>query len=391
MELIKKTPTRIKILLMGIIFAVLILSHFILPAQASKKDPQDDQIHVIEQELNKEKEQLFKFGKKEQHLLDQLSELEQKILSQRRYLNELKRKIRLGKTELSRHQKQQKALRGSIDKVEQRLYGRLVAFYKYGKSGYSQLIGTSVSIEQFRKRIKYLKVIMAEDRKMFQDMVGLHQTHQREIRLTQDKLTAIETMEETEQKQLVTLKKDLDAKVILLMKIHKEKEFYETAVKELEFAAASLKNTLQDIEKQPPRTQALPKGFEKEKGMLPLPFPGKVIRNKKNLMAGAGKSRKGIFIKGPSGGDVTAVYGGRVDYSGWLKGYGQIIVINHGSRYFSVSGHLLERFKENGDMVEQGEVIGLLGQTEYLAGPLLYFELRRGSENLNPFRWLKGH
>ena len=80
-----------------------------------------------------------------------------------------------------------------------------------------------------------------------------------------------------------------------------------------------------------------------------------------------------------------------MDYSGWLKGYGQIIVINHGSRYFSVFAHLLRRDKVEGDMVEGGEVIGLLGDTESLTGPRLYFEIRKGSRNLDPSEWLKVH
>ena len=100
-------------------------------------------------------------------------------------------------------------------------------------------------------------------------------------------------------------------------------------------------------------------------------------------------THKGIFIKGPIGAEVKAIFPGRVDFSGWLKGYGQIIVINHGSRFFTLSAQLSERDKEKGDMVKKGDVIGLLGQTGSSLGPSLYFEIRRRGENLNPFDWLK--
>ena len=98
---------------------------------------------------------------------------------------------------------------------------------------------------------------------------------------------------------------------------------------------------------------------------------------------------KGIYILGPSGAEVKAIFPGKVVYSGWLKGYGQMIVINHGSRYFTISAHLSQRDREQGDMVDRGDVIGLLGETESLAGPRLYFEIRKKDNNLDPFKWLK--
>jgi septal ring factor EnvC (AmiA/AmiB activator) len=89
------------------------------------------------------------------------------------------------------------------------------------------------------------------------------------------------------------------------------------------------------------------------------------------------------------GAEVEAVYSGRVDYSGRLKGYGEIIVINHGTRFFSVYAHLSKREKDKGDLVGKREVIGLLGETGSLSGPGLYFEIRRGGKPLDPLKWLK--
>jgi septal ring factor EnvC (AmiA/AmiB activator) len=102
-------------------------------------------------------------------------------------------------------------------------------------------------------------------------------------------------------------------------------------------------------------------------------------------------THKGIYIEGPSGAEVRSIFPGRVDFSGWLKGYGQVVLINHGSRFFTVSGHLAERFKSEGDMVQAGAVIGLLGETGSLAGPRLYFEIRKEGISLDPLKWLKVH
>ena len=100
-------------------------------------------------------------------------------------------------------------------------------------------------------------------------------------------------------------------------------------------------------------------------------------------------SPKGIYISGQLGSEVKSVFEGRVDFSGWIKGYGQVLVINHGSRFYTVLAHLMERNKEEGDLVGRGEVVGLLGQSGSLIGPGLYFELRRASKTLDPLEWLK--
>ena len=120
-----------------------------------------------------------------------------------------------------------------------------------------------------------------------------------------------------------------------------------------------------------------------------MPVDGRVLKGTTAMGTGLKDTHKGIYIGGPIGAEVKAIFPGRVDFSGWLKGYGQIIVINHGSRFFTLSAHLSHRDKEKGEMVKKGDVIGLLGQTESLEGPRLYFEIRRKGDTLDPSSWLK--
>jgi septal ring factor EnvC (AmiA/AmiB activator) len=356
---------------------------------ASDSESKKSQIKKIETDLSREREQLLRFGKKEKELLGQLSNLEKEIAEKKRFLKAFKKKIGLGKKELNIGQKRLREFEHSLNEVEDRLSKRLVAFYKYAKKGYMQILATSGDLEQLRKRMKYLKVIMSEDQKLFRQMARMQQNHKREISLTEEKIAVIEDMENEERSRLLSIKKDLDKKVMLLMRIHKEKEFYETAVKELQIAAKNLKMTLLNLDKKQEKKKRLPSGFAASKGKLPLPAQGKVIKNYTLPEVGSQNTLKGLYIEGHSDAEVKAVFAGRVDFSGWLKGYGQIIVINHGSRFFTVSAQLSEREKEEGEMVKKGETIGLLGRTESSAGSRLYFEIRRGGVNLDPFRWLK--
>jgi septal ring factor EnvC (AmiA/AmiB activator) len=355
----------------------------------SEKETKKKQIKKIETELSREREQFLKFGLKEKNLLGQLSILEKRIEEKKNLLGSLKRKISLSKRDLTDQKEKLKQSELALRTIEDRLNKRLVAFYKYAKRGYMQLLATSTDLEEFRRRIKYLKVIMDEDLLLFKQMVAIQLNNKKGMLRITNKIEAIDQMEQAERERLASIQKDLDTKVIFLMKIHQEKEFYATVVEELQLAAKDLKKTLLNLDKKPEKSKKLPTGFAKLRGKLPMPVDGRILKGSTAMGTGLKDTHKGIYIGGPIGAEVKAIFPGRVDFSGWLKGYGQIIVINHGSRYFTLSAHLSHRDKEKGEMVNKGDVIGLLGQTESLEGPRLYFEIRRKGDTLDPSSWLK--
>jgi septal ring factor EnvC (AmiA/AmiB activator) len=83
------------------------------------------------------------------------------------------------------------------------------------------------------------------------------------------------------------------------------------------------------------------------------------------------------------------VAAGRVRFAGWFHGYGRMVILDHGGGYFSVSGHLDQVSVENGQLVPAGAVLGTVGETGSLAGPRLYFEIRKGGDALDPREWLE--
>ncbi|MBN1104833.1 MAG: peptidoglycan DD-metalloendopeptidase family protein [Deltaproteobacteria bacterium] len=342
----------------------------------------------IQTDLSREREHYLRFHEKERELLDQLSGLEREIGEKRKRLTELQEKLAQSRKDLGGLQAEQKRTGQALSEVEGRLAGRLVAFYKFAKRGTIQILASSRDLDALSKRIQYLRVITARDRKLLQETTLLQQRHRREILLVKEKLAAIERMEKEEGERLLGLKEDLDRKVLLLMKIHREREFYETAVKELEHAARRLRETLLHLERAEVKQENLPSHFVASKGRLPMPCTGRAYRSDS---AGPEDGHRGIYIDSPTGGEVKAVFAGRVDYSGRLRGYGEVVVINHGSRFFTVSAYLSGRNKEEGETVQAGDVIGFLSRDELLQIARLYFELRQGGVNLDPLEWLKAN
>ena len=80
---------------------------------------------------------------------------------------------------------------------------------------------------------------------------------------------------------------------------------------------------------------------------------------------------------------------GTVAFADRFAGYGKMIIIDHGERYYTVYAHLSEMRKKNGDSVKRGETLGLAGDSDSLAGAKLYFELRKDGRSVDPVPWFK--
>jgi len=372
----------------------LILIIYFLPFTAAGKlteaEIKKKQIEQIENDLKLEKEKYLKYDVKEKDILEELTNIETEISEKKKRLGELESEISTKKKELSRQQKILNEIQGELNISEEVLAQRMVAFYKNAKRGYLRVLLSTDDLNVLNHIMKYLRVIMHEDRKIMNTLALRKAEYSHQLVEIKRQIAAVSGLEEAESQNLNELRQVLEKEVLLLARIHSEKEFYGVAVNELQSAADSMKETIANLENISKREKIrLPSDFGRSKGKLPLPLKGKILKNIKKTGERAIENTKGIYIDAPSGSQVMAVFPGRIDYSGVLKGYGQVIVINHGDRYFTISAYLHELDKNKGDMVSVGDVIGYVGEAGLSTGPALYFEIRKGDENLNPLNWLK--
>jgi septal ring factor EnvC (AmiA/AmiB activator) len=132
-------------------------------------------------------------------------------------------------------------------------------------------------------------------------------------------------------------------------------------------------------------------GFGALKGHLALPAEGAIevgFGKQVNPRFNTVTVQKGLDIRAPEGAPVTAVAPGKVVYAGWLRGYGNLLVLDHGGGYHSLVAHLAELGKAVGDGVQRGELLGTVGDTGSLKGAYLYFELRKRGQAVDPAPWL---
>jgi len=376
------------LILSSLIIYAVILSRFTYASPAQQPDSNKEQIKKIEVKLSSEKQKLKKIDSQEKYLLGELASLEQEVTKKRGAVAELGKKLHRAGANIGVLKQKLAALKQSSKDIEINVSRKLVKLYKHTRVGYVRTLAEVTDIDQFWRRVKYLRAIMEEDRMALITAARQAQERQEEISRTEAKLTEIRNISSEKKARLVSLKEELEKKVLRLMKIHNEKEFYETAVLELEAAAEGLKQTLINIEKRDNHEIDRPCHFEDFKGKLPYPFKGKIIGYQKILGSSRPGAYKGIVIEGIPSSDVKVIFPGVVAFSGRLKGYGELVIINHGSRFFTVSANLSQRNKIEGDVVKEGDVLGQIGGKGASGGARLYFEIRRAGKSLNPKGWL---
>ncbi len=152
----------------------------------------------------------------------------------------------------------------------------------------------------------------------------------------------------------------------------------------------NLINSIQEIlEEEAPEGEISRKAFAQLKGKLAWPVDGKLRRLYGRTKPLSDLRWQGVIIEAPNGRYVKAVSHGRIAFSDWLRGMGNLIIIDHGNSYLSLYGHNESLFKSAGEWVEAGDVISSVGSSGGRTKPGLYFEIRKRGKPQNPTGWCK--
>lgn len=127
--------------------------------------------------------------------------------------------------------------------------------------------------------------------------------------------------------------------------------------------------------------------FAQLKGKLRVPVKGELIA-RYGSQRGEGTTWKGLFIHANEGADIKAIAPGKVVFADWLRGFGNLIILDHGAQYMSIYGNNQALLKQAGDQVSTGEAIASVGNSGGNEQSGLYFELRHKGRAFDPLRWI---
>jgi len=386
--------------LMSIVLVIIITS--VSPAQDNpseleqKLQKEKSRLDSITQELSRKKETIKKTQKKEKSVLSQLNEIEMELSKKRDEVKKLHQSIDKLEINMRDNTGKLQDLTLQMDSEKEYLRKRLIALYKYTKSGGAVSLLSQSSYYDLMKATRLIGIIVTNDHRSidaFNQDISILNTFQETLKEGNTELKTKLTQVETKEKEI---KQKQGEKVALLTSIRNENSLQLAAVKDLEASSRNLLELIKRLAREATekdKIAPLPgiKGFALLKGRLPLPAQGKIISHFgkfKNEELRTTTFQKGIEISAPIGTEIKAIYPGRVLYADWLKGYGKIIIIDHGEGYYTLSAHTSELFKKVGDEVKTGERIALVGDTNSFKGSCLYFEIRFHGNPQDPLEWL---
>ena len=380
-----------------------------LPAagQPKRDDPlqaEQRKLQQTQQQLKEEKERVTAARARETSLLAELEEIERRLAAKQHEVTRLE-------TRIKRTQAEVQLFRGDISKLERQragqvnaLAGRLRAMYRvHAQGGALPVILSGDDSVTRAAAVRHLASLAALDARLIQ-----------EYRVTSERLADRKGREETQQRELASLhdeakreQAEVDREAAkrrtILAKVRDERAYHERIVGELTEAAQRLEAFIRELQAKQRRLAKVPPppkggieaptvGFGSLKGRLPWPTEGRIVTGfgaQVHPRFGTRTFRNGVDIEAAVGREVAAVHAGHIVYTGWFKGYGNLIIVDHGNEYYTLYAHIAEIEAREGEDVRQGQRIGTVGDTGSLAGPRLYFEVRYQGRPLDPEQWLR--
>ena len=233
-------------------------------------------------------------------------------------------------------------------------------------------------INIYRSNLKELQTIFDEANKKTKEIISI-QTKQAEKKETLEKeeikykklLAGISKEVTKGRNEILKLKDDEKRLSILVTKIINAKK-------------RSLKKDKENL----PDASLNKKGFKRKKGKLNLPVDGKIVNSFGSQKKG-GVTWRGLFISAPVGIDVIAIADGKVVYANWIRGFGNVLIIDHGDNYMSLYGNNEILTKKVDETVRGGDIIAAVGNSDRNLESGLYFELSHEGEPFDPLKWIE--
>ena len=361
---------------------------------------------------------------------DALKDSETAISATNQKLHDINQKQQQNKTTLNSLKKQSLNINGKLGTQQQQLSDLLRQQYVHGNQSYTQLILQDKNPSEIARDVKYFSYIAKAHAKAIDDMQG----NLAKVKELNNKTTAalqqvadLKTKQEAEKK---TLQQQSREKSKVVKSLSSQITSQRNQIEKLKRDEKSLSNLVERLAKIVPpvvkhkkskkhapeedvadekpnkkprkdsnnktviaNNDTLPSNdfaginFASLRGKLHLPVRGEVSNRFGASREDTGVSWKGLFIKSNEGSDVKSVADGRVVFADWMRGFGNLIIVDHGSGYMSLYGNNQAVLKHVGEEVDAGDTIASVGNSGGNESNGLYYELRRNSQPFDPLSW----
>ncbi|MDR2487456.1 MAG: peptidoglycan DD-metalloendopeptidase family protein [Clostridiales Family XIII bacterium] len=372
----KTLAAIIAVLLVSVLFAA-------APAYAEKSlDELNDDLKEAQQENKDAKAQYKAAKKKEQALNDKIAGLEKNIAQAEKELEAIQKDINANNKKVDKVQKRVKKLEKEVGSQESSLNSRLRAMYLSGDMSIIEVLLGSRNVVDFLANVDMVRRIHEQDVSTLNELnskLAEVEAHKKELVEIKRMLNNSKQEQKKKQEQLAGDKQELE---VALAEAHEETIAAWDAVEDTQAASEAIESELRN------RKSSTTYGG----GPMIWPCGGTITSEFGYRIHPITHSRRmhaGIDIGAPTGSPVVAAADGEVIFAGWNSGgYGNLVMIDHGSNVVTAYAHNSAFACSVGQQVRQGELIARVGSTGNSTGPHCHFEVRVNGVPQNPRGWL---
>jgi len=359
----------------------------------SNTQPNHERLRKIRDEIRQVEKKIAASKKKESTVLYTIHNIDIDIdLAQSLILN-LSNEQKKREREISRIERDLDETKAELERLQGLLSKRLVTAYKHGRVQDIELLLTARSLNDGLLWLEYQKRLAENDLRNYINIKEKRERIARDKNLLTLELNKKKTALTDRLREEGKLKKKKTKRQNVLYQIRQDASLLKRRLQEKENAAKEIKRLITNMERNStPLPMLKPETpFSELKGRMLWPTAGKVV-------ARFGRYRHpqlktiteniGIDIQAPAGKAVQVVASGKVTVITWQRGRGNILIVSHYGGYYSVYTHLQEIDVNLMEEVKLGQVLGTVGESGSINGPLLHFEIWKGTSKLNPELWL---
>ena len=385
----------------------LMLAH---PTQAAKRAPAaaPDDLRELRGRIDKLKNDIASAEESRDEARDSLRESEQAISEANRSLRNLAVERQNARAELSRLGDEAQRLDNELG-TRQDAIGRLLTVrYLGGEADYLKLIVSGIDPNQTARDLHYYGYISRAQAELIQSLrTSLAWLKELQDR-TREKTAELAEIESDQKKQRDQLAQEQSARKRVLERVSAQIRGQRRQIKNLEHDESRLTRLIEEVSRviadeakktrKPARRNdqvpeagapdALSAAFAKLKGTLRLPIKGELASRFGSPRSEGGPSWKGLFIRSAAGQEVRAVASGRVVFADWMRGFGNLLILDHGLGYLTIYGNNESVLKQVGDLVRIGDAVATTGTSGGGAESGLYFEIRHEGRAFDPMTWV---
>lgn len=364
-----------------------ILVGIILPVYADELSEKQKELQDVSRQINQQSKKIQEVTAKENALLNQIQDIDQKLLNTESEISALLARIDFLNDSISSNEKEIKELEEELAHQTEILNERLVFIYEKGEISFLEVLFSAVDLKDFLVRYDMLNTIVNQDIELIRtisEQKSKLDDRKQELEKQKNELEKIQKMQQAKKQELDA---QAEQKKEMVNTARQEKGAYERALNELERTSRELENMIRNI-------QSGTSGSQLGTGVYTWPTPGyNTITSSYGMryhpILKENRMHTGIDIGAPMGAKIVAADSGEVIFAGTSGAYGQVIIIDHGKGMSTLYAHQSAFVVGKGAIVGKGQQIGKVGSTGWSTGPHLHFEVRINGKDTNPLSYVK--